>query len=176
MPEAVKTGFVAGVKTFLEVVASLAVIAGVPLFLIQQQTEVRAGQVASALEFVKLHNVGQIGDVRAKVSRPWADIDVGAFARQHPSPAAIIKMERDVMASSNVTRSDLMQLTDFYNSVLSCRNRDICDKTAIDIAFAEPIAGLYCTYQASLADIARSLNSPHYLDDIRAYVGSCDAR
>jgi hypothetical protein len=162
------------VKDILEIVASCAVIAGAPLFLLQQNLETRASRVAGAMQFINIYNSGDVAAVKMKVSKAWLNIDMGAFASQNPSPAAIAKMKQDVVATAGITTSDLIQMTDFYNSVLSCRTRDICDGDTIDAYFHDSIVGFYCTYDDALARTARSLNRPNYLDTIRAYVGGCD--
>lgn len=163
-------------KELLECAAALAVIAGVPFFFWQQQSQNKSARVASAMQFATVYENDGFAALRAKVEAPWIGLDAPVINDERPSAAALAKLKLDIYHGSSVRMGDLVRLTDFYNAVLSCRAREICDDTAVDIYFHDDIAGFYCVYDTPLAEIATKLNRKTYLDAIRTYVGDCRSR
>jgi len=158
----------------LEVVASIAVIAGVPLFFYQQFSEDRAKGVERAMGFVSMSNTGRIAEVRQKLAEPWLAFDMADFASTRPPAEAIAKMKQDVISVSEINNSDLAEMTDFYSAVISCRNRSICDRTVSDMYFRDAISSFYCLYKERLQETALALNRSSYLDTLKEYVLDCE--
>lgn len=160
-------------KDILECGAAIAVMAGVPLVVLQLKSQTESTRVASALQFVSIYENDGMSAVREKLETAWFAVDAPTVSQARPSPAALSKLQFDVTKGAGITKRDLTRMVDFYNSVISCQDRRICDAKTIDLHFRSDVEGFYCNFQAPLEAVSKDLNHGSYLDTIKAYAGAC---
>lgn len=163
--------FLDRVKTWAELISFMAVITAVPLFFWQQRESMWSTRVANAMQFIIMSNSGEIAQARISLSKPWTTFDTNRFMTSNPPRAAIRKMKRDVTAG--VDSETVMETTDFYSSVILCRNSNICDKDTIDVYFRSSITAFYCTYDDRISEIATTNRRSNYGLDLRRYSDDC---
>ncbi len=170
-------------RFWLECAAHAAVIVSVPFIALQLVAQERAraadearqqqSQRANAsMSFIQMANDSERTSVRAILSEPWEKLDVEKLLEANPTPEGL--RQAKIAVTNTVQDRDIEKLTEFYKAVLLCRNARHCDQKLIDDFFRTDITGFYCAYDHRLTDIAGRLNRPDYVDDLKAYAGSCE--
>lgn len=152
----------------LECLSYIAVIGGIGLFFLQQQSVHRAQRVETAMQFVQLENEPAFTEARAMLEAPWRQVDMSQL---RPTQGGRAQLQLTV--TRQVGDEPIEKLADFYASVLACRASGICETEVIDQFFRTNISGFYCAYDVRLARIAQRLNRPDYAAALRAY-SDCD--
>lgn len=167
----------------LECLSFVAVILAVPFFFIQQyreqnrQAEERRAQhqnlrAEAAMGFIQMANDAERWQVRAALTAPFENVDVEAMMARNPSAEDLARDK--LLLTQNVRRADIEKMTDFYKSVLLCRNAGHCDGKLVDDFFQDEISSFYCAYDVRLEGISKSLNRADYSDDLKAYSNNCE--
>jgi hypothetical protein len=153
----------------LECLSYVAVIGGIGLFFLQQQSVHRAQRVETAMLFVQLENEPAFAEARAALEAPWRQVDMSQL---RPTEGGRAQLQLTV--TRQVADERIEKVADFYSSVLACRASETCEAEVTDQFFRTSIEGFYCAYDVRLARIAQRLNRPDYADALRAYSVGCD--
>ena len=166
----------------LESASHVAVLLGVPFFLFQQidqqaQRDAENKRLAAteraerAMRFIEMANDEVRTEAGATLSAPFETTNFELFLLTNPSQeeldAAMLKAQR------SVRDRDILKISEFYKSVLLCRNAGYCDEKLIDGFFRENITDFYCSYTARLNAIGERLNRRDYADDLKQYAKDC---
>jgi hypothetical protein len=158
------------VRGAIETISHIAVTVAIPLFFVQQALQERSHRAENAMQFIAMAN-DKYSDVISALSEPWEAIDVSALKRNNPTPEGMAQAKFAVM--HDVRDRDIERLTEFYKAVLICRRGGYCDPKLIDDFFRTNITFFYCAYDVRLDSIAKRLNRPDYVTEVKAYAGNC---
>lgn len=170
-------------RCWIETIAHVAVILGVPIFAIQYWTEARnretqdAAQLTSqradlTMRYIQMENDSERTSLRGRLSAPWDGVNVKALMAANPTRAGLAHAKESITTA--VKDQDIDQMVEFYEGVVHCRNANFCEQKLTDSFFKDEISDFYCAYEPRLPKIAENLNRSDYAQAIRDYAGSCD--
>lgn len=140
-------------KVALELAASAVVVAGVPLFFIQQHAEEGRARVERTINFSLQLQGGDLSAARINLTEPWTSYDLSKLKDSVISKAASEKIVRDVSATHPGVKISLMRLIEFYDGVDLCVSSRACDERTAQQLFGPYAAQLVALYSPVIEDL-----------------------
>ena len=143
------------IDRLINILVSIVVIAGVPLFFVQQYYEYNRTRVGKTIDFAMLLQSADFKNARYNTLKPWLDQPLEAFQAAHPPEAIREKFVRDVVATNKEIFPALFEINEFFNSLGVCVESGACDADVADKQFGEFAKGIHCLYGIIYNDMKR---------------------
>jgi hypothetical protein len=155
----------------LEGLSYIAVIAGIAFFFLQHQHELERGKAAATLGYVNLFNSDKLSEARKLLLQSWYEHSAKLAVIRSLGPANTHSMDDyvnmiiDKRAKEGRDRDlqpALFSLVDFYEQVLLCVEKDICERQTTLSYFGDYANPFLCLYSGWISRNRRLLSAPDY--------------
>lgn len=164
-------------KDMIEMAASVVVVAGIPLFFIQQHIQDNNARVDKSLQYFLLFQSETYMKPRTDIFYPWLHYDIANFMHAAPPAAVVQKFVKDVVSSNPDVVASLNRVDTFYKGVALCTENRLCDAATAHRLFGPFAREVYCLYMPAFDEIQLNLAMRDFgkpLETFATLEGGCE--
>jgi len=158
------------ILTWLEGVAHIAVILGVPLFFFQQFNMAQGLKRERSLAIIERFSDQDLLLARDAVQVPWREISVPELIAEGMDCETFGDLVIDVVRSDPRLQRSVFQIVDFFDTAHVCVEARVCDEETLT-QFSQSYADeFYSVYRPYLDSLGRSLGAEAVARGLRSFV------
>lgn len=143
----------ANFRSFLEVLASLAIIGGVGIYFFLDYRESERAKVERSLQFATLLQSNEARAASFDLFEPWRNYDLAALNSVGAGNAVIEKFIRDVVKGTDGLEEKIYETTSFYDTLDLCIESGACDGETAQGLLGEGAHDFYCLYRPIIVEM-----------------------
>lgn len=165
----------------LEGLSYIIIIAGIGTFFLQQHNDSEKTRITTTLEYVSRFNSDAMANFRYRLLAPWYDYADDLVAIQklgqvgsNTLASFILKLvdKGAEQGAPNDLRPAVFAVVEFYDQLIICDEKKICDGEVLRAYFSENAKSFYCLYQPVIEFHRSKLSIPDYGTRLERFVSS----
>ena len=140
----------------LEALSYLVIIAGIATFFIQQHNDFEKTRITTTLDYVGRFNSDNLVNFRYRLLAPWYDYandltiigQIGQVEKSALDSFVMKLVEKEAeQGGQNDLRPAVFAVTEFYDQLLICDEKKICDGDTLRAYFSANAKNFFCLYR-----------------------------